>query len=1081
MLPASSRRSVRLLALCTFVAQGVVLSPIGHTASIASAASRIIATSARGHPDDNLFRMRMSAAQAPVLRPWPLPSLRLTLTVAQDPKAKHRIERIIATLSKPIGDGRVRFAVRRGTRAQELAACTPMRGTCGMFWSLRAIGSVTIIARWTGDRRYLATATSIALPAVRRTWAYRGIWRGKPVARLVLVVPSIVMRNLRDHAQTGRTLRFFTGNPAYACLNGRNLPVYTAPREFPRQYVVSHSIASVPRCATGTWLFPQQTVRASAVVAPGASNVADVARRVLMIGRGLIATVAVRSIIAPLTPLHHRSKATPTVTAAGAPTATDTPTAIAPLPTSTQSAIVIPADTPTTMPTATATSAAATSTPTLDPPSATATITLVPATPTPTATSVPPKSTPSPTATSVPATLTPTVDPPSATPTPTPSATPNATPPTATAAPPPGTATPISPEASNLLQNGSFENTGTNWLAPWDFHVQAGTGAAATISQDTSTAADGAASAQINVTQPVAAPWDVQLSQGIALLTQGHTYTISFWAKAATPRSIAYALKDGLTNTLYLSANANLSTTWQPVSTTYTHLAANDSNTSLQFNLAQTAGQIWIDGVVVTGPATPSGTTTTTPVPATGTATSVPTTRTATATTTPVPTTRTATATTTPVPTSPTPVLPPSTGPIFDGVNVDICLLNPNSPDYVKNSKGQDLIEIAAHLGINFFRVNDGGPYGCANGGSSAGGAGSASNWGLVLNKMAQYGIQAQVVSGLGGGFGSGSLSWAVAKVVNYQLGSYPNVYGYDLVNEPILNDTSISYLLQARQQIKAVYPNLRLTVGGWKVAGGTYGCPSNIGFCWQRPQDAQLLEPVVDYFSPHIYEFDRPMNGPYPDPYTLTSNYFDGMLPYTAGKPILIGEYGAGNGREFNDQVGQLGSPELQANATDGVLRAVRAYQNRGVVGSAQWAFYNRSLTCCGTPGWDLLYNNGDSILPAAYVIQKDSTGRSDIPLRLPMPIVSTDYVFQNTDSGRTVSINQNGIVGFDLTFPAASYSLQVSNPSIFTVTESLEPGNGTYKSVLHAVGTGTATVSILANNCTTNCQVFQMALQVS
>ena len=414
------------------------------------------------------------------------------------------------------------------------------------------------------------------------------------------------------------------------------------------------------------------------------------------------------------------------------------------------------------------------------------------------------------------------------------------------------------------------------------------------------------------------------------------------------------------------------------------------------------------------------------------------------------------------------------TPPLFDGVDVDICLLNPNSSAYVKNSKGQDLIEIAAHLGINFFRVNDGG---CAGG--PAANTASASDWALVLNKMAQYGIQAQVVSGLGGGFGSTSISPAVSKVINNQLGSYPNVYGYDLVNEPILNSTSIAALLQARQQIKAVYPNLALTVGGWKVAGGTYGCPSNIGFCWQVPQNGQLLSSVVDYYSPHIYGFDRPLNGPYPDPYYLVTNYLDQMLPYTAGEPILIGEYGASNGDAVTD-ISTLASQALQANATDGVLRAVRAYHNRNVVGSAQWAFYDRSWTT-GTPGWDLLYNHGDTILPAAYVIQKDRTGTSDIPLNLPMPIPGADYIFQNSDSGKTVSVNQNDTVGIDLNLTSASYSLDISDPSLFSVTESLEPGNGTYKSVLHPLTTGTATVSVTANNCTSGCQVFQITLAVN
>ena len=419
---------------------------------------------------------------------------------------------------------------------------------------------------------------------------------------------------------------------------------------------------------------------------------------------------------------------------------------------------------------------------------------------------------------------------------------------------------------------------------------------------------------------------------------------------------------------------------------------------------------------------------------------------------------------------------------IFDGVNVDMCLLNPNSPDYVKNSNGQDLIEIAAHLGINFFRINDGGPYGCTNGGSAFGGAGTASNWGLVLNKMAQYGIQAQIVSGHTGGFATSSISSTVSKVIDNRLGSYPNVYGYSLVNEPeIQPNITIPALLQAQQQIKAVYPNLRLTVDGWKVKGGTYGC-GGTGYCWQRPQDAALLASVVDYYSPHIYGFDRPTNGLFPNPVTFVTNYIDQVLAAAPAKPIIIGEYGAANGYEFTDSVGQLGSPELQANATSGVLQAVRSYMSKGLLGSAQWAFFNRSTSCCGTPGWDLLYNHGNMILPAAYVIQKDETGTSDIPLTLPLPIIHHDYIYQLASNGTSVSIPQSGYIGLDLNLVAGnSYSLQISNPSLFTVTESFTGTDGGYKGVLHPVSPGTATVSVITQNCTANCQVFQMTFAIS
>lgn len=425
-----------------------------------------------------------------------------------------------------------------------------------------------------------------------------------------------------------------------------------------------------------------------------------------------------------------------------------------------------------------------------------------------------------------------------------------------------------------------------------------------------------------------------------------------------------------------------------------------------------------------------------------------------------------------------------SSGTVFDGVNVDMCLINPNSPDYVINAQGQDLIDVAYHLGINFFRIIN---LGCARGGSDRGGAGVASNWALVLNKMAQYGIQAMPIAGAHAPMSGSTLtsltqSYIVSYVRNNRLGNYSNVYGIDMINEPTLNTSNLSILQQTAQQIKAAYPNLRVTIGGWKVARDTYGCVTQGSSCYEQPQNGRLLANIVDFYSPHLYGYDEPMKGPYPDPYTLTTNYLDAMLSYTAGKPILIGEYGASNGDGITDQ-GTLGSRELQANVTNAILRAVRAYQNKNVIGSAQWAFYNGSYTA-GTTGWDLVYNNGSTILPAAYVIQKYRLGTSDVPVNPPLPITATDYIFQNADTGKRLSVNQNDILGFRLTLNTANtYAFSISDPTLFTQTEPFfyQSSSAFYVAVLHAAHPGTATITVTqTNNCTTGCKVFQLTVNI-
>ena len=45
--------------------------------------------------------------------------------------------------------------------------------------------------------------------------------------------------------------------------------------------------------------------------------------------------------------------------------------------------------------------------------------------------------------------------------------------------------------------------------------------------------------------------------------------------------------------------------------------------------------------------------------------------------------------------------------PTFYGENIDMSQILPSSQHYVVNSKGQDLIDIAADLGINFIRITN--------------------------------------------------------------------------------------------------------------------------------------------------------------------------------------------------------------------------------------------------------------------------------------------------------------------------------------------------------------------------------------
>jgi glucose/arabinose dehydrogenase len=120
---------------------------------------------------------------------------------------------------------------------------------------------------------------------------------------------------------------------------------------------------------------------------------------------------------------------------------------------------------------------------------------------------------------------------------------------------------------TELLQNTSFENTGSTWLNPWVWAVK--TGAAGTVTQDSSTYNSGLRSAKINVTTP-STDWYIQLQQPGFSLSSGTTYTISFWAKADSNKVIRAALhKTASPYTNYNQQTFEINTEWKKYTFTY--------------------------------------------------------------------------------------------------------------------------------------------------------------------------------------------------------------------------------------------------------------------------------------------------------------------------------------------------------------------------------------------------------------------------------------------------------------------------------------------------------------------------------
>jgi hypothetical protein len=80
--------------------------------------------------------------------------------------------------------------------------------------------------------------------------------------------------------------------------------------------------------------------------------------------------------------------------------------------------------------------------------------------------------------------------------------------------------------------------------------------------------------------------------------------------------------------------------------------------------------------------------------------------------------------------------------PTFYGENIDMSQILPSSQHYVVNSKGQDLIDIAANLGINLIRITNV----RRSFNNNADSVYTGDQWNQVLSKMQSRGIKALIL-----------------------------------------------------------------------------------------------------------------------------------------------------------------------------------------------------------------------------------------------------------------------------------------------------------------------------------------------
>jgi uncharacterized protein (TIGR03437 family) len=146
----------------------------------------------------------------------------------------------------------------------------------------------------------------------------------------------------------------------------------------------------------------------------------------------------------------------------------------------------------------------------------------------------------------------------------------------------------------NLLTNGGFENG----LAGWSFFVDNDGQESAALTLDNSVAAEGNASAHIDVATADSYSWQANLYQAPLPVVAGANYQVQFWARSDSPRTITVDMVGA--NPPYanygFSSQASLGTTWTLNTLTFvSNTTAGDG--TLRFDVGDVAGNVWIDGV----------------------------------------------------------------------------------------------------------------------------------------------------------------------------------------------------------------------------------------------------------------------------------------------------------------------------------------------------------------------------------------------------------------------------------------------------------------------------------------------------
>ena len=406
-----------------------------------------------------------------------------------------------------------------------------------------------------------------------------------------------------------------------------------------------------------------------------------------------------------------------------------------------------------------------------------------------------------------------------------------------------------------------------------------------------------------------------------------------------------------------------------------------------------------------------------------------------------------------------------SSAPTFYGENIDMSQILPTSQHYVVNSKGEDLIDIAAHLGIGLLRITN--VQRSFNNDADA--VYTREQWNQVLNKMQSKGIKAliliETVSSNGDYYTPDIRPiylHLVQEYIDSGVFSHPDVYAVDIKNEPLLTDTNVDMLRAAHAMIQAQYPHLKQTIGWWASTTSPKDPYNPNTYNWSDFSAGKKIADIVDFYSIHMYALDTNNFGMGLNPDLQTKVFVSRVENgLQTKKPILIGEFGEANGDAVSDQ-DTIGNPQLQANIYQGVYQALKEMHSSQIIGSVAFDFYSRNSY---PDAWAIVKDNGNYLFPAAYILQAYALGKNNSSIEATTIVHSSSYLAKNSDNGSTKNLRIYDRIGLKLQLDdSRNYAIAMSGNSQLRPLERLhyDSASDSYYAVYEVLSQGSTQINI-------------------